>query len=33
MDIASQKNLGLPIEDRIEEGLIYHLKLNRYGKE
>ncbi len=33
IDIASQKNLSLPIEDRIEEGVIYHLKLNRYGKE
>ncbi len=33
MDIASQKNLSLPIEERIEEGNIYHLKLKRYGKE
>jgi hypothetical protein len=33
MDIASQKNLNLPIESRIEEGLIYHQKIISYGKE
>jgi hypothetical protein len=33
LDIASQINLNLPIESRIEEGLIYHQKINTYGKE
>jgi hypothetical protein len=33
LDIASQNNLNLPIESRIEEGLIYHQKINSYGKE